>query len=340
MGYQLSGQALTSAFKKWSAEYDIYAPMVFEGTGRFSETDVIRYGKVTDPAQIVWDERSEYSFKDVLTPVCQVLFYFTENEVKEADFPPKGAIIFLRSCDLHAVKRLDFMFLENGPEDYYYKTLRDRVKFVLMGCEHPFEDCFCVSMGTNVSTDYDAAVNAKDGEYFLDCPDATLAAALQEFAERTCDVVPDHVEEDDVEVTIPDNLTNAIAKTSIWDEYDKRCIKCGRCTLACPTCTCWSMQDIFYTENGKAGERRRVQTSCMFDDYTTVAGGGCFRQKAGERMRFKVLHKVMDLNTRAGFQMCVGCGRCDAICPEYISLTNCINTKLPQGMKEVLENGQ
>ena len=54
----------------------------------------------------------------------------------------------------------------------------------------------------------------------------------------------------------------------------------------------------------------------------------------------QVLHKVMDFNTRAGFQMCVGCGRCDAICPEYISLTNCINTKLPQGMKEVLENGQ
>lgn len=95
------------------------------------------------------------------------------------------------------------------------------------------------------------------------------------------------------------------------------------------------MQDIFYTENGKAGERRRVQASCMIDDYTLVAGGGCFRKKAGERMRFKVLHKVLDFKTRSGFNMCVGCGRCDAICPEYISFTKIVNEKLAEGMKEV-----
>ena len=111
-----------------------------------------------------------------------------------------------------------------------------------------------------------------------------------------------------------------------------------RCTLACPTCTCWSMQDVFFTEDHKAGERRRVQTSCMFDDYTLVAGGLCFRKKAGERMRFKVLHKTLEFKQRSGFQMCVGCGRCDAICPEYISLSHCINVKLPEGMKEVTEN--
>ncbi len=335
MGYQLNEQEFDVLCKEWAKTYDIYAPMVFEGTGRFSQTDVIRYGKCTDPSKIVWDKRSEYSFKDVLTPICQVLFYFTEHSMREAEFPEKGAIVFLRSCDLHAVKRLDYMFLKNGPEDYYYKTLRDKVKFVLMGCTEPFEGCFCVSMETNVSTNYDAAVNAKEGVYELDVKDEVLAKALEGLNAKSCDVVPDHVDKDDVEVHIPENLTNQIAKSHIWDEYDKRCIKCGRCTLACPTCTCWSMQDIFYTENGKAGERRRVQASCMIDDYTLVAGGGCFRQKAGERMRFKVLHKVMDFKNRAGFNMCVGCGRCDAICPEYISFTKIVNEKLAEGMKEV-----
>ena len=89
-----------------------------------------------------------------------------------------------------------------------------------------------------------------------------------------------------------------------------------------------------YTENGQAGERRRVQASCMIDGYTEVAGGLCFRKNAGERMRFKVLHKVLDFKKRSGFQMCVGCGRCDAICPEYISFTHCVE-KLEAGMKEV-----
>ena len=55
------------------------------------------------------------------------------------------------------------MFLENGPEDSYYKRVRDGLKFVLMGCDHDFDGCFCVSMGTNVSTDYDAAVNVRSG---------------------------------------------------------------------------------------------------------------------------------------------------------------------------------
>ena len=55
-------------------------------------------------------------------------------------------------------------------------------------------------------------------------------------------------------------------------------------------------------------------------------------------MRFKVLHKTLEFKQRSGFQMCVGCGRCDAICPDYISLSHCINVKLPEGMKEVTEN--
>ena len=35
--------------------------------------------------------------------------------------------------------------------------------------------------------------------------------------------------------------------------------------------------------------------------------------------------------------MCVGCGRCDAICPEYISFVRCIE-KLADGMTEVTKD--
>jgi anaerobic sulfite reductase subunit A len=338
MGFQLNKEGFNAVLSQWSQDYDIYAPMLFAGTGRFSETDVIRYGKIATADDVVWDKRSEYSFKEILTPISQTLFYFTENEVKETDFPKKGAVVFLRSCDLAAVKRLDYMYLHNGPADYYYSRLRDRIKFIVMGCSHSFEDCFCVSMGTNASDGYDGAVNVKDGAYFLDCPDEGLQAAVAGAAERELPVVPDRVTENDVVVTIPENLSSAVATSPFWDQYDKRCINCGRCTLACPTCTCFSMQDLFYTENGKAGERRRVQASCMVDGYTDVAGGGCFRQKNGQRMRFKVLHKVLDFKKRAGFQMCVGCGRCDAICPEYISFSHCVN-QLGEAMKEVTTNG-
>ena len=94
------------------------------------------------------------------------------------------------------------------------------------------------------------------------------------------------------------------------------------------------MQDVFYTDNGKVGERRSGGASCMVDGYTNVAGGGQYRRKNGERMRFKVLHKISDFKKRFGYQMCVGCGRCDDICPEYISFSNIIN-KVSQASKEV-----
>lgn len=94
------------------------------------------------------------------------------------------------------------------------------------------------------------------------------------------------------------------------------------------------MQDVFYTDNGKVGERRRVMASCMVDGFTGVAGGGEYRKKNGQRMRFKVLHKVYDYKKRNGYHMCVGCGRCDDACPEYISFSNTIN-KLEAAMEEV-----
>ena len=79
---------------------------------------------------------------------------------------------------------------------------------------------------------------------------------------------------------------------------------------------CFTVQDVFYTDNGKVGERRRVNASCMVDGYTDVAGGLQFRKKNGERMRFKVLHKVYDFRKSFGYDMCVGCGHCDTVCPD------------------------
>ena len=154
-----------SQFDAWLTEqrktYDIYAPMRYAGGNTFSDVDCIRYGKVNSISEIVFDKKSEYSFKEVLSPISQTLFYFTENEQKESDPPKKSAIIFLRSCDLHALKRLDDMYLHNGSEDYYYKRIRDHIKIVLIGCKQSFDNCFCVSMGTNISENYDMSVNVQ-----------------------------------------------------------------------------------------------------------------------------------------------------------------------------------
>lgn len=334
MGYRIVKESLNEIFEKFSDKYVIYAPKVFEGDGTFSDVDVIRYGEVSTVDEIVFDKKSEYSFKEIISPITQTLFYFTEDEVTVPNAPKKGAIIFLRSCDIHGLKRMDQIYLNNGPEDFYYKRMREDIKLVLMGCDKSFDNCFCVDMNSNTTDQYDAYISVDEDYAKIDCKWDELEELIKEKQYSSEEVKPEFVTENKVKVNIPDNLSTKVFNSKMWDEYTERCIGCGRCNFVCPTCTCFTMQDIFYRDNGKVGERRRIWASCQINGYTDMAGGISFRKPQGDKMRFKVMHKVYDYKKRFGYNMCVGCGRCDDICPEYISFSNCIN-KLEDAVKEV-----
>ena len=111
MGYKVITENVNNILRQLSKDYLIYAPKVFEGDGRFSDTDTIRYGEISSIEEIVFDKKSEYSFKEILLPISETLFYFTEDNVVVPEGPKKGAIIFLRSCDLHGLKRMDQIYL-------------------------------------------------------------------------------------------------------------------------------------------------------------------------------------------------------------------------------------
>ena len=323
MGYQLSKEKANGIFRQWAEKYDIFAPVLMEGEGCFSDTDIIRYEKVDSLDDIEWNKKSDYSFKEVLLAINETLFYFTEDQTTIPKGPEKDILIFLRACDLHAVKRLDDIYLNNKFEDYYYARIREKARFVLMGCETTCASGFCVSMGTNKADNYDAYIKVDGDKVMLDVKWEDLVISME--GAESVKVTPDYVTENKEKVTLPKNLSNESFSNPIWKEYGDRCIKCGRCNFVCPTCTCFTMQDIFYKDNAKVGERRRVWASCQIDGYTDMAGGHGFRQSQGDRMRFKVMHKIYDFEKRFGYPMCVGCGRCDDVCPEYISYSNCVN---------------
>ena len=124
MGYKLNLDNMNLALKELSKTYKIYAPKVFVGGGTFSDTDRVRYGEVSTIEEIEFDKKSSYSYKETILPTRQTLFFFTEDECKEAEVEERPALIFLRSCDMHAVRRLDEIYLNNGGfEDIYYKKI-------------------------------------------------------------------------------------------------------------------------------------------------------------------------------------------------------------------------
>lgn len=326
MGYQLSKAEANAAFASLAKQYDIFAPVLKKGEGCFSDTDIIRYDQVSSLDEIVWDKKSDYSFKETLLHINETLFYFTEDQTTVSKGPEKELLIFMRACDFHALKRLDDIYLKNQFEDFYYARIREKAKFALIGCSESCQSGFCVSMGTNKTEDYAIYVKVDGEAVVLDIKDSSFISVIENAESvKEADVTPDYVTENYEKVTLPKNLSNESFTDEIWADYGNRCISCGRCNFACPTCTCFTMQDIFYQDNPKVGERRRVWASCQIDDYDQIAGGIQFRKTKADRMRFKVMHKIYDYEKRFGYPMCVGCGRCDDICPEYISYQSLVN---------------
>ena len=329
MGFVLNREAFNQALLKIGETYTICAPKRFEHGSNFSDVDLVRYGIAAKIEEVVFDIKSANSPKEALQPPSQTIFYFTENEVTAAKAPAKKPLVFLRSCDIHALKRFDDIMIENGFPDFFYKRFRENARFVLMPCKTAFQSCFCVDMKTNQTDDYDFSVEADGGEYRINVKAQDMADLFKSCGAKETDVTVPFVSETETRVRISDKIASTaaadLAALPVWDEYDVRCINCGRCTFDCPSCSCWTMQDIFYTDNGKAGERRRVWASCMVDGYSDVAGGESYRKKNGQRMRFKVLHKIRDHQKRFGHPMCTGCGRCDDVCPEYISFSRAVN---------------
>ena len=178
MGYQISRAAADAFFGRLQSQFCIYAPRVYERDGCFSDTDVIRYGEVHSLDEIEWNRRSDYSFKEILFPVRETLFYFTEEETSVPSGNEKKLLIFLRSCDLYALKRLDAIYLQNGPEDFYYRRRRDNARFVLMGCPESCGTGFCVSMGTSRAEDYDLYMKFTQESVLEDCTNGEKEAIL------------------------------------------------------------------------------------------------------------------------------------------------------------------
>ncbi|MGI6068907.1 MAG: anaerobic sulfite reductase subunit AsrA [Blautia sp.] len=338
MGYRLNISQAEEVLQALRKDYRVFAPVRFPNEGRYSETDLIKYAEVEKFQDIVWDKKSDFPAKEVISPIQQTIFYFTEDEYRASKDPVKPVLILARPCDINAQKIQAKIYAGNGGyTDYYYKRMRDLVKFALMECTGGDDTCFCVSMGTNRTEDYSLAVRFSEDGAKVQVKEPEFATYFDGMPEEMYE--PSFVEENELKVSIPDlsdkAVRMALKEHPMWKEYDKRCISCGSCTLACSTCTCFTTRDVIYTDNGQVGERRRVSDSCQVAGFDQMAGQREIRSTAGARMRYKVLHKFHDYKARFGdTHMCVGCGRCTGRCPEFISISATIQ-KMSAAVDEI-----
>lgn len=159
MGFSLSVSQADTVLHALQQDYRIYAPKRFPKQGRYSDTDIIRYAEVHSFADIVWDTKSDYPAKEVITPLQQAIFYFTEDEYRASKGKSKPILLLARPCDINAQRIQARIYAGNGGyNDLYYSRMRELVKFAVMDCNGGDDTCFCVSMGSNRTDDYALAL--------------------------------------------------------------------------------------------------------------------------------------------------------------------------------------
>jgi anaerobic sulfite reductase subunit A len=326
MGFLYNSAEFNRVLAELSQTYQLAGPIRYSRQAEYSDTDYIGYGLFSTFEELVTTSKSWFSPKEFLFPVRETLFTFEGDNAKTPSLEEKPLIIFLRACDINGIDRLDRIFLDNGiGSDPYYARRRKNTTFFLIECTSDFDSCFCVSMNTNKSDAFAVALRFEENFVSAFVKDSTFEHILNKTG-ISHSYTPTFIQSNSTKVSLPpiESLTPDLFDHEFWAEYTRRCIACGRCNTSCVTCSCFTMNDIPKTETDPA-KRRRQWAGCHIQNFSNMAGGHSFRKKNGERMRFKTMHKINDYFKRFGVHQCVGCGRCDDVCPERISFSLCIN---------------
>jgi formate hydrogenlyase subunit 6/NADH:ubiquinone oxidoreductase subunit I len=340
--------ALPAALASLGKWYDVFAPVRSEGGLAFtllpSEQEVS-----SDPVKIMPDitlgsEKTFLPLKTLYLPTVENLFSFRKeaghNRVTPSPALPRDRVVVgALACDVAALDIIDPIFLDEFPDEAY-RERRERTTIIACSCAGEGPKCFCSSFGIDplrpagcdvLLTDTDASflvesfsdkgdrVLEKLGDY-LDTSTTTESRTGDQGADSPVHApgaLRPSISRDDVPVDRVPTALDDLWGLDLWQELAFRCIGCGTCTILCPTCHCFDVQDEYKQSEG---QRFRVWDSCMFSGFTKMAGGDNPRPTKVERVRQRFLHKISYIYANHGVIACVGCGRCGAHCPAGIGI--------------------
>lgn len=262
--------------------------------------------------------------KQLFLPASELLWSWQaeEYQLPPLSTPSAGiALLDVAPCDLYALAYLDQIY----SDDPYYQARRQSTLLIGAECS-PTSHCFCPPHSDPPPFDLFFAGGC------LWSGSALGDQVLQDFAGegegRGDGSLPRKYWAGQI-APLPADLPARFLQSAahpLWAEVAGHCLSCGACSAVCPTCSCYDVID----EVSLSGEisRRRVWDNCFFRNHGLVAGGENFRADRTARLRFRFEHKYLGFGAQRGVSSCVGCGRCQQVCPARISFAQILE-KLP-----------
>lgn len=333
-GWTLNKRQLPDLLALWQ-EYEIWGPREQQGE--------VRYQPLNGNQVELQHFNSKRPPKEAFFPQTERMFDFQleKGQVVSVSRPPlehrKILILGARPCDARAMTSLDRLFNWDYV-DPYYGDRREGALVVAQGCTQPRPSCFCTSVGgdphgtdgtdllwTDLGDLYHIQAHTPAGEALaakakalLKPPDTSRRVELKRIQEAARQAISRTFETEGLQAALKEHFEHPY-----WEEVASRCLGCGICTLLCPTCHCFDINDI--TNHGQMW-RERTWDTCQFAYYSIHASGHNPRPAQRERQRNRILHKFLYMDERIEGPGCVGCGRCVAHCPENIDIVESIVT--------------
>jgi sulfhydrogenase subunit beta (sulfur reductase) len=298
-------------------------------------------GKDASAADAKLDCRPDIPPKAILFPQTELLLTFKKEGGKIVVTPAKsddrGKVIFgARPCDAIAIAHLDRVFCGGKFTDSYYKARREKVMVFTIACDGPADPtCFCPSTGGSPAATEGSDVMMYDlgDSYYVEGMTEKGSKVLESLKGHLGKPSPKQEERKDEIIRKAESREGftrkihqeAIAKldtsfdSKYWDDVAKRCLSCGACTYYCPTCHCFDIND----EPGS--KRVRTWDSCQFANFTMHTSSHNPRTGKAQKLRNRYYHKFKYSKDSTGRYLCVGCGRCIALCPVGLDITKVIS---------------
>ena len=182
-------------------------------------------------------------------------------ETEPRQQPDKLAFFGVRPCDLRAIQIQDQVLGYPAHPDSGYARRRAGAFIVAANCTEPGETCFCASMdtGPRAGGGYDLLLTELVGEagheFVVEAGSAAGRDLLADLTLRPAESgIVRHAQEAvaaasaqmgrNMEAGGLRELLAANHDAARWDDVASRCLTCGNCTMACPTCFCTSVEDV------------------------------------------------------------------------------------------------